>query len=617
MLSKFLQGASVGRARADAQKYQQQAMRQQQDIQNIQKFVDQAALSGKDPEAIEQAQHGAIGQLGQWVVRDIGEAAKGGNKFMGFMHEAAIQLMGGHPADEGTRKDPKTGKTIKTKTEYQSGLDPEKMLALYTNLQNAPTKEQAAQMKSDKITTEAKALIDKAQATHPNTPVTLEEAKGVLAASGLDTQSQSIKGRYGIDPLGLYIDSFTPKPTPREQLELEQAEELRQQNKMYQEMFPASRTAGQPGPPQAAITPPEQLDPQKLFALSRAKSPKVKEGAFYLLDKPNAASGKYVNLYETEYGYYDKSGKYYPPDQVLDKAAASARNTNKWQLKTIEGVLTRVNPETGEAVPMTWPGGRPMRPTGVNYDPLNKAFQAQNKFDDHIERMQLVETQAKDALDKEHDRKDADGNPYMTEKQYQDRMNGLSTRFRQLREQEQQRFNNKQRFFEAQTNNQLPSIGSLSGSNVVERNQNPLALKVMKDGVGTFKTYADPTAGIKEASDLIDKYNSPKGLYGVNEDSSLLDLMGKWAPWGDGDNDPPVYADYIAKQMKLPDGVDTKLKDLRARKPEMMKVMAGWEGGKKFLPDIDKFFGIKPTATAPPPATPYKEFDVKSLLGGQ
>ena len=89
-----------------------------------------------------------------------------------------------------------------------------------------------------------------------------------------------------------------------------------------------------------------------------------------------------------------------------------------------------------------------------------------------------------------------------------------------------------------------------------------------------FNSYPSLQAGAEAMSDLLSRYGSK---YGVN---TLLGLTSKWAPAGDGNNNPTAYANYLSKQIggyPIDAPIDLTNPDFRAK---IMTPMASFEKGR-------------------------------------
>lgn len=124
---------------------------------------------------------------------------------------------------------------------------------------------------------------------------------------------------------------------------------------------------------------------------------------------------------------------------------------------------------------------------------------------------------------------------------------------------------------------------------------NPFNVK-SKNGL---RSYMTPENGIHAGLSTISKYLSKQGYAGVNQDSTLLDLMGKWAPVTDRNN-PVKYAAGIANEMGLIGGPTTQLKDLKGREPEIAQAMMRREGpsSKARIPLLQSLTGMSSPAPA-------------------
>lgn len=66
---------------------------------------------------------------------------------------------------------------------------------------------------------------------------------------------------------------------------------------------------------------------------------------------------------------------------------------------------------------------------------------------------------------------------------------------------------------------------------------------------GAFKSYNTQDGGKQALINQLSLYQSGKTKTGLKPTSTLYDAMAKYAPYGDGNNNPKSYAEFIAKRL--------------------------------------------------------------------
>ena len=248
MLSKFIEGASVGRARADAKKATNDAMQQSQDANHLNQYIQMVSGSDKDPEIKQQLISEAIKAQGQMVTTTLEQAGKT-NPLMKGLHEIAQTLMGGPPADVSTQKDPKTGKKTKVKTDYQ-GVDPDKLKTLWTQFASAPTQEQAATQKSQALVDQTKKVADNLATQLGRTPYQ-NELQAALISNNLMSTGEQFAKKYGAtNPVAGYAETYKP--------ELVGTQRLQDVDARQKEEFLKEQSGLQSGQPTTTSSPPSR-----------------------------------------------------------------------------------------------------------------------------------------------------------------------------------------------------------------------------------------------------------------------------------------------------------------------------------------------------------------------
>lgn len=77
---------------------------------------------------------------------------------------------------------------------------------------------------------------------------------------------------------------------------------------------------------------------------------------------------------------------------------------------------------------------------------------------------------------------------------------------------------------------------------------------------GQFRNFATPEEGRQALIDQLNMYKTDKSKTGVKSTSTLYEAMAKYAPKGDGKNNPKLYAEYVAKRLGVsPNTIIAKL----------------------------------------------------------
>lgn len=95
-----------------------------------------------------------------------------------------------------------------------------------------------------------------------------------------------------------------------------------------------------------------------------------------------------------------------------------------------------------------------------------------------------------------------------------------------------------------------------------------------------FNSYATPLDGARAMSDLLNTYATKHGV------NSLIGLTSRWAPKGDGNNDPAAYAGFLSKQIgdyPVDAPIDLTNPEFRAK---IMQAMSQMETGRAMPPEM-------------------------------
>lgn len=95
-----------------------------------------------------------------------------------------------------------------------------------------------------------------------------------------------------------------------------------------------------------------------------------------------------------------------------------------------------------------------------------------------------------------------------------------------------------------------------------------------------FNTYATPEDGARAMSDLLSTYGTKHGI------NTLVGLTSRWAPKGDGANDPTAYAQFLSKQVggyPIDAPIDLTNPEFRA---QLMRGMSRMETGREMPQDM-------------------------------
>ncbi len=103
------------------------------------------------------------------------------------------------------------------------------------------------------------------------------------------------------------------------------------------------------------------------------------------------------------------------------------------------------------------------------------------------------------------------------------------------------------------------------------RNNNPLNIK---GADGQFMTYASPDEGRAAADQNLLAYGTKHGI------NSIAGVTARWAPEGDGNNDPAAYAAYVAQRTGIAPNQRIDLTDARTRQA-LLGAMSEFETGQQ------------------------------------
>lgn len=96
-----------------------------------------------------------------------------------------------------------------------------------------------------------------------------------------------------------------------------------------------------------------------------------------------------------------------------------------------------------------------------------------------------------------------------------------------------------------------PAAPVSDGTAVGVRNNNPGNLK--DPGTGQFQTFSTPQQGIQAADANLLAYQTKHGI------NTIQGIVNRWAPQGDGNNDPAAYAAAVSKATGIPAGQSVDL----------------------------------------------------------
>ena len=272
MLVSFMQGASVGRTRADMKRVQQEGMQEAQDAQHLSQYQTLVQNSNIDPDVKQALIAKAIQHQGQMVTRTMEQSD---NPILKALHPIFQGVLGGEPSNVGSGKDSK-GKKTKTKTDYQ-GLDPDAYKSLmndYFQASQNMTVEKTYPVKSAALIDQAKQAAAGLAQINGQEP-TREQVQRAVAP--LLSQGDALAQRYGMktNPVNDWLETYQPKLYGTQLLQQTDAEEkiqFMQQEKqmMGSGLLPATQTAAPPARQQFGLAPQGQA--------SRIPSPSLMPG---------------------------------------------------------------------------------------------------------------------------------------------------------------------------------------------------------------------------------------------------------------------------------------------------------------------------------------------------
>ena len=262
LLSKFIQGASIGRANADAKQVHAEAMKSAQDSQHLNSYIDMVRNNTDlDPDVANQLIAKAYSHQGQMVDTILKESD---SPIAKILHPIFQGLMGGAPANESTKTDA-SGKKTKVRTTYQ-GPDQDAFKGLMSDYFNASqnmTKDKTYPIKSADLIERAKAAVTGLGLINGQEPTReqAERAVGTLLAQG-DVLAQ----KYGMrtNPVADWIGTYQPKlygTQLLQDIEGKEREAFLPQLKQVlggeqPQQQPATQTAAPPAPQQFGLVPP-------------------------------------------------------------------------------------------------------------------------------------------------------------------------------------------------------------------------------------------------------------------------------------------------------------------------------------------------------------------------
>lgn len=136
-----------------------------------------------------------------------------------------------------------------------------------------------------------------------------------------------------------------------------------------------------------------------------------------------------------------------------------------------------------------------------------------------------------------------------------------------------------------------PPVGARSIGGSAEAVGNPLG----ESEDGKFKTFFNPDGtpnhklGMQSNFDLIKRYQSPRGVWNVNGDNTLQEMISQWAPVNDprGKNNPTQYTAEVAKTLGVSVNTPIKQIDSAALAKAMLPRELG--PGNKNIPTYSKY----------------------------
>lgn len=257
LLSKFIQGASLGRANADAKEAHSEAMKSSQDAQHLNSYIDMVKSNKDlDPDVANQLVAKAYSHQGQMVDTILKESD---SPIAKILHPIFQGLMGGAPANESTKTDSKTGKKSKVKTEYK-GPDEDAFKGLmsdYFNASQNQTIEKTYPVKSAALIDQAKAATAGLAQINGQEP-TREQVQRAVAP--LLSQGDALAQKYGMksNPVADWIETYQPKENADAMIKRVEAEQMLRENKREDEWTGQTKTEEPPSAGNFMVRPPEE-----------------------------------------------------------------------------------------------------------------------------------------------------------------------------------------------------------------------------------------------------------------------------------------------------------------------------------------------------------------------
>lgn len=133
--------------------------------------------------------------------------------------------------------------------------------------------------------------------------------------------------------------------------------------------------------------------------------------------------------------------------------------------------------------------------------------------------------------------------------------------------------------------NEVSPLDPVASKPLGLRNNNPLNIEAgpfaqnqpgFVSANGRFANFADTNSGMGAASNLLDQY-AKRGL------NTVSGIVSKWAPAGDGNNNPAMYAATVAREMGIDPNQPLDLSNPQV-KSALIAAMAGVENGQKMPP---------------------------------
>ncbi len=247
LLSKFIQGASIGRANADAKTAHSEAMKSAQDAQHLNAYIEMVQNnSSLDPDAKQQLVAKAYSHQGQMAETILKESD---SPIAKILHPIFQGLMGGAPANESTKTDSKTGKKSKVRTEYK-GPDEDAFKGLmsdYFNASQNQTIEKTYPVKSAALIDQAKQVAAGVAHVNGQEP---DREQVQRAIAPLLSQGDALAQKYGMktNPVSDWLETYKPKLQGTQLLQQTQAEELQGVMDEEKQIRSGQQTQTQPPP---------------------------------------------------------------------------------------------------------------------------------------------------------------------------------------------------------------------------------------------------------------------------------------------------------------------------------------------------------------------------------